>query len=106
MKTLNRILLIIFAIIFLNSCTSTPEEVEYTVVYKVYFSPEEVRTYTETRTGDETGGIHLCSYKGSNHLIFTKSSKLLKDHSEHPIISTTAPIEIISSTSTPNTKQK
>lgn len=105
MKTLNRILLIIF-VIFLNSCTFTPEEVEYTVVYKVYFSPEEVRTYTETITGDETGGIRLYSYKGSNHLIFTKSSKLLEDHLEHPIISTTAPIEIISSTSTPKTQQK
>lgn len=93
-----KIIVILLGIILLNSCSSKKNmDIEYTMVYKVYFTPTEVRTYTETIVGDETGGIFLGSYKGTNYISTQTSEDLFKGEFHRPFESS-VPIEVVSYT--------
>lgn len=93
-----KIIVILLGIILLSSCSSKKNMgIEYTMVYKVYFTPTEVRTYTETIIGDETGGIFLRSHKGTNYIYTQTCDDPFKGEFHQPFESS-APIEVVSYT--------
>lgn len=97
MKSIKIIALLLGAIL-LSSCSSKKNmDIEYTMVYKVYFTPTEVRTYTETIIGDETGGIFLMSSRGTNYIYTQKCDDPFKGEFHRPFQSS-APIEVVSYT--------
>ena len=93
-----KIITLLLGVILLNSCSSKKNmDIEYTMVYKVYFTPTEVRTYTETIIGDETGGIFLRSNRGTNYIYTQTCDDYYKGEFHYPFQSS-APIEVVSYT--------
>ena len=92
-----KIITLVLGIVLMSSCNHKEKSMntEFTMVYKVYFTPTESRTYTETIICDEDGGIFLKSNKGTNYILVCTGKGLINENCYSPF-ATSAPIEIIS----------
>ena len=71
------------------------KEGEYTMVYKVYYSSNDTRTYTVKNNWP----ISTYSSRGTNHIFETKKVPLFKKMlSSQTVFESSAPIEVVSYT--------
>ena len=71
------------------------KEGEYTMVYKVYYSSNDTRTYTVKNNWP----ISTYSSRGTNHIFETKKVPLFKKmFSSQTVFESSAPIEVVSYT--------